>query len=60
MAYTEGIIMDYIKKSLGCNENQAKVVYKLAYEYGHSNGMSEVYIYARDLCDMIIELDWRI
>ena len=59
MEYTKNSIMDYIKKNLHCNENQADAIYELAYSYGHSNGLSEVYCYAQELCDMVIKFNGR-
>ena len=53
MEYTKESIMSYIMCETECNEAQANAIYSIAYEYGHSNGMSEVYGYACDLCDMI-------
>ena len=53
MNYTKDSIINYIMGEVGCNEAQANAIYSLAYEYGHSNGMSELYGYACDLCDMM-------
>lgn len=53
MEYTKESIMSYIMRETGCNEAQANVVYRAAFDYGHSEGMSEVYWYATELCDMI-------
>lgn len=53
MEYTKESIMNDIMSETGCNEAQANAIYSIAYEYGHSNGMSEVYCYVQDLCDMI-------
>lgn len=55
MKYTKDSIIDYIMGEVGCNEAQANAIYSTAYEYGHSNGMFEVYAYAQDLCDMVIK-----
>lgn len=55
MEYTKESIMSYIMRETGCNKAQADAIYSTAYEYGHSNGMSEVYYYAQDLCDMVIK-----
>ena len=53
MEYTKNSIINHIMSEVGCNEAQANAIYSLAYEYGHSCGMSEVYVYACDLCDMM-------
>lgn len=52
---TKESIVNYIMSETGCNEAQADAIYSTAYEYGHSNGMFEVYAYAQDLCDMVIK-----
>ena len=53
MEYTKESIINYIMGETGCNEAQANAIYSIAYEYRHSNGMSEVYWYAQDLCDLM-------
>lgn len=53
MDYTKDSIINYIMGEVGCNEAQANAIYSIAYEYGHSNGMNEVYLYAQDLCDLM-------
>lgn len=55
MEYTKNFIINYIMEKTRCNENQADAIYATAYEFGHSNGMIEVYVYAQDLCDMVNE-----
>ena len=55
MNYTKDSMINYIMDEVGCNEAQANAIYSLAYEYGHSNGMDEVYLYSQDLCDMVIK-----
>ena len=53
MEYSVESIKREIMSDLRCNEEQANVVYRKAFELGHSDGMSEVYWYATELCEMI-------
>lgn len=54
MVYSEEAIINYIKEQLNCNNAQAKIVFNMAWEAGHSNGLSEVYWWADELCDLIV------
>ena len=54
MVYSEEVIINYIKEQLNCNNVQANIVFNMAWEAGHSEGLSEVYWWADELCDMII------
>ena len=54
MEYTRESIINYIKGQLNCNDNQANIVFNVAWETGHSEGLSEVYWWTDELCDMII------
>ena len=53
MEYTRESIINYIKEQLNCNNAQANIVFNMAWEAGHSNGLSEVYWWADELCDLI-------
>ena len=54
MVYSEQTIINSIKEQLNCNDAKAIVVYNMAWEAGHSDGMSEVYWWACELCDMLV------
>lgn len=54
MEYTRESIINYIKEQLDCNDTQANSVFNMAWEAGHSNGLSEVYWWADELCYMIM------
>ena len=49
MVYSEEAIINYIKEQLNCNNAQANIVFIMAWEAGHSNGLSEVYWWADEL-----------
>lgn len=53
MVYSKEAIINYIKEQLNCSDAQAIVVFSLAWDAGHSNGLSEVYWWADELCNMI-------
>ena len=53
MNYTAESIKKEIMSDLHCNEEQANVVYRKAFELGHSEGMDGVYYYATELVEMI-------
>lgn len=53
MDYSVESIKREIMSDLYCNEEQANVVYRKAFELGHSEGMDGVYYYATELVEMI-------
>lgn len=51
--YTPEFIKNEIMTTLGCSEVQANIIYNKAFELGHSDGVTDVYWYATELCDII-------
>lgn len=57
MNYTEKYMVNHIMSEIGCNENQANVIYSTAYYFGQGDGLIQVYQYVTELCRMIISFE---